>query len=178
MAFQTKLLNGLQEFINQITEYVKLCVVPVGTVTMYMGKGTTPPKGWLFCDGSTVSAETYPELYAFIGSKTPNMNGMFPMGTNTTSDVGVSVDAGLPNITGKFSFDDKNGSSRYIAEGAFTTENPGGFSNSASARVGEDGNADYTFPVYFNAWKSNPIYGGSSTVQPPAIKMRYIIKAK
>lgn len=27
-----------------------------------------------------------------------------------------------------------------------------------------------------NASKSNPIYGNSDTVQPPAIKMQYIIK--
>ena len=165
MAFQTKLLNGLQEFINQITEYVKLCVVPVGTVTMYMGKGTTPPKGWLFCNGATISQSAYPELYALIGNKLPNMNGRFPMGTNTTSEVGTSVAAGLPNIKGTF-----GGSNFYGPSGAFTV-----------SRTGTDideGSGPFNRGFTFDASKYNSIYGASTTVQPPAIKMRYIIRAK
>jgi hypothetical protein len=31
--------------------------------------------------------------------------------------------------------------------------------------------------IYFNASKSNPIYGNSSTVQPPALSLNYVIKA-
>lgn len=32
------------------------------------------------------------------------------------------------------------------------------------------------FPLYFDASKSNAIYGTSDIVQPPALTMKYIIK--
>lgn len=189
MAFQTKLMNGLQEFmkniqdqINQfktdVNDYIKLCVVPVGSVMMYMGKGSSAPKGWLFCDGSTVSAETYPELYALIGSKTPNMTSKFPMGTNTASDVGVSVAAGLPNITGKHSMGSKNGAAKYKSSGSFYVESAKEDESITGGRVGDEENASKVTVVFDASRSSNSIYGKSTTVQPPAIKMRYIIKAK
>lgn len=37
-----------------------------GMITQY-GSGTTPPPGWLFCDGSLQSASEFPDLFAVIG---------------------------------------------------------------------------------------------------------------
>lgn len=40
--------------------------VPVGTIIDFAG--TTPPQGYLTCNGQTFSASEYPELYAVIGN--------------------------------------------------------------------------------------------------------------
>ena len=38
----------------------------VGTVQAFAG--TTPPDGWLFCDGAAISRTTYADLFAAIGT--------------------------------------------------------------------------------------------------------------
>lgn len=39
-----------------------------GIVEMYAGIATEPPEGYLWCDGSTVDAANYPELFSVIGN--------------------------------------------------------------------------------------------------------------
>lgn len=41
--------------------------IPIGSTIMYMGTGSTPPTGWLFCSGQTVSRTTYAALFGVIG---------------------------------------------------------------------------------------------------------------
>ena len=81
------------------------------------------------------------------------------MGASRTHAAGTTVEAGLPNITGSFVANVRNG--RNAVSGAFT----------ASDRTGTTGadNSDagiYTYSL--DASKSNAIYGRSSTVQPAA----------
>ena len=68
------------------------------------------PTGYLLCDGSTVSRNTYSNLYAVLGTKygagdgtttfsIPNLIGKFPEGGSTA---GTYKDAGLPNIIANF----------------------------------------------------------------------------
>lgn len=62
---------------------------PPGEITMF--GSTTPPTGWLLCDGMAVSRSTYAMLFAAIGTSygpgdgtltfnLPNFNGFFPTG--------------------------------------------------------------------------------------------------
>ena len=81
------------------------------------------------------------------------------MGASSTHAAGTTVRAGLPNITGSFVANVRNG--RNAVSGAFT----------ASDRTGATGadNSDagiYTYSL--DASRSNAIYGRSSTVQPAA----------
>ena len=81
------------------------------------------------------------------------------MGASYAHVAGTTVEAGLPNITGSFVANVRNG--RNAVSGAFT----------ASDRTGATGadNSDagiYTYSL--DASKSNAIYGRSSTVQPAA----------
>ena len=81
------------------------------------------------------------------------------MGASYAHAAGTTVEAGLPNITGSFVANVRNG--RNAVSGAFT----------ASDRTGTTGadNSDagiYTYSL--DASKSNAIYGRSSTVQPAA----------
>lgn len=67
-------------------------VVPPGTVNMFAG--ASAPNGWLLCDGSAVSRETYADLFAVIGTtygsgdgsttfNLPNLKGRVPVGLDS-----------------------------------------------------------------------------------------------
>lgn len=93
------------------------------------------------------------------------------MGASDTHPAGTTVEAGLPNITGKFVAALRDGftnDSHTRITGAFyengTTTGEDGY-NSISTNVGiPSGGA----PFGFDASRSNSIYGASDTVQPPA----------
>lgn len=93
------------------------------------------------------------------------------MGASDTHPAGTTVEAGLPNITGKFVAALRDGftnDSHTGITGAFyengTTTGEDSY-NSISTNVGiPSGGA----PFGFDASRSNSIYGASDTVQPPA----------
>jgi len=68
--------------VKDVTGYL----APVGTITMFAGSAA--PDGWLICDGSSVSATTYADLYSVIGTTyggsssnfyLPNLKGRVPV---------------------------------------------------------------------------------------------------
>ena len=72
---------------------------PVGSILTYAG--ITAPTGWLLCDGSEVSSETYPRLYAVLGNLygSPEISGNFilpnladrvPVGKSEVTTIGNS----------------------------------------------------------------------------------------
>ena len=86
------------------------------------------------------------------------------------SDLGFqTIEAGLPNITGRLDF-----SARH------NVGSRGAFSMSYSSTTGYWNSSDGILYIYanFDASRSNPIYGASTTVQPPAVTVRYYIRAK
>ena len=147
--------------------------VPVGTIEYFAM--STPPAGYLKCDGSAIGRTTYPELYAAIGTtygagdgsttfNLPNLIGRFAEGSATP---GTVKEAGLPNITGTlYSVINEQGSASGAIQYAATET---GVAGTGTAR--QRGN--YTL----NASLSNPIYGKSDTVQPPALTLLPCIKA-
>ena len=137
--------------------------------------GNIIPRGFLVCDGASYKVADYPDLYAVIGNtyggdtenfNVPNLVDKFIQGSTTS---GTEMDAGLPNITGKF-YHDTNAIS--TLSGAFFSYTRGSSRNLQNDAV----NASSGY-VNFDASKSNSIYGKSTTVQPPALTMVYIIKA-
>ena len=148
---------------------------PVGCVMMYAKSAT--PEGWLTCNGSTVSRTTYGELFNVIGTTfgegdgsttfaLPNLTNKFAMGNDT---VGTAKAAGLPNITGTLSKMSLN-SVTPTASGAFSAADDG------TSGYGYAGYSHGFKKISFAAKSSNSIYGASSTVQPPALTLRFIIK--
>lgn len=135
---------------------------------------STPPEGWLVCNGAAVGTSDYPALFAAIGDiflpedvpaspatfNLPNLMGKTPWGSTS---VGTVLDAGLPNITGFLGDSYGPSGSFYDVSGAFR----GRYSGKRFSRT-EDNNPSKR-DVDFNASWSNPIYGKSSTVQPPAL---------
>ncbi len=118
----------------------------------------------LLCDGSQISAELYPELVAVLGGNTlPDLLGRFLEGAGRA---GEYKEAGLPNITGTFgSWPNPS----IYKSGAFSLTTLGGQYIDSGLHGGGH--------VYgnFDASKSNPIYGSSTTVQPKSMTVKYYI---
>lgn len=59
--------EGIKTSVNPISTSGSISFHCPGLMCLYAGQGNTPPAGWLFCDGSSVSTVTYPELFNVIG---------------------------------------------------------------------------------------------------------------
>lgn len=159
---------------------------PIGTVIAFAGNSA--PAGYLICNGAAVSRTTYAKLFAIIGTtygagdgsatfNLPNLTDKFIMGSGTA---GTSKTAGLPNITGGFTTKVPNGHVNYTV-GAFVGGEGTSTSNTTTeASYSGSGNSTwkdtYRYGFALNASKSSSIYGNSTTVQPPALTMRFYIK--
>ena len=150
--------------------------IPVGVVQAFAGN--TVPNGWLLCDGSAVSRTDYAALFAVIGttygtgdeSTTFNLPNLIDKFVEGSATAGTTKNAGLPNITGSINAIRSEYGSTPSGGGALSWTQTSAYS--AQSGVSSSGGLGITF----NASNSNSIYGNSTTVQPPAITMRYIIK--
>ena len=129
---------------------------------------------WAQEAGMTVTAEQYTQdcsKYVYDSAQDkltlPNAVGRVLQGGESVK----SVESGLPNIEGDFSvrcLDHKN-SARPLTHGAFRVE----YNTTATPDVA---GMDATPHFFFDASRSNPIYGASAMVQPPAITLIAQIK--
>ena len=151
----------------------KEAVLP-GTVIAWAANSA--PTGYLLCNGAAVSRATYAKLYEAIGTtygagdgsttfNLPNLTDRFIQGSGTA---GEYKEAGLPNISGTFLTGGLAGGS----SGAFGTYGHGGI----GLKSDNTGSFMTEKRQDFYASNSNATYGASSTVQPPALTMRYYIK--
>lgn len=120
----------------------------------------------LLCDGSQISAELYPELVKVLGGNTlPDLIGRFLEGAGSA---GEYKEAGLPNITGSGALGTAANYNVSNCEGAIYRDGI----NKKYQETNGSNNGDTT---YFDASKSNPIYGSSTTVQPKSMTVKYYI---
>ena len=170
-----KCVKSVNEQLPDNNGNVNISGVPVGTIIW--SAVPNAPHGFLVCDGSIVGRATYPELFAAIGTTygagdgvstftLPNLMEKVVWGSLT---VGTEKEAGLPNITGGFSLqNDKFTSwSAPFDKGTQSTRYTNGINSGGSG----------TGNLLFNASLANPIYGNSTTVQPPALTLLPCIKA-
>ena len=148
---------------------------------------STPPEGWLVCNGASVSTPLYAALFAAIGKTftprlistdpdvenpeysdptvflLPNLMGKVPWGS---TQIGTEMKAGLPNITGEATYLQTDGSdqSSYPDRGCLFWNK---YNHDWKTITINQGPAKRD--LLFNASRSNSIYGKSSTVQPPAL---------
>ena len=147
---------------------------PVGSFDYFAM--ATPPAGYLKADGSQVGRETYPDLFAAIGttfgsgdgSTTFNLPDLIDRFAEGSSTPGVKREAGLPNIAGVVGPIDDYSSSNLT--GSFYNAGAIGY----DATSGNTGNG---WKLGFDASRSNPIYGASDSVQPPSLTLLPCIKA-
>ncbi len=146
------------------------------------------PSGYILPDGATVDRADYPRLVRLADTHNLWTNdtaanaGLFGVGDGSTtmvlpnwidrmeqmaSTAGASVAAGLPNITGQQLF------YAYVMQGNWS----GAIYGSASGSRVNNGSAGTGYgAMSFDASRSNTIYGASTTVQPPAIKLLPILR--
>lgn len=161
---------------------------PIGVPQFTLNFNATLPTGctWLegALDGIPDSGNTcyFPNLYAIYGTSyntedTPSGYYALPdfrdkvIWGASTSDTSLNtggagyIDAGLPNITGAFNGNQlQDGSS--VGTGAFGI----GGSSKKTTPTSDGDSSQYGFNI--DASRSSSIYGNSTTVQPPAIKVR------
>lgn len=162
---------------------------PVGAVcgSLYL------PAGYVKANGATVQRADYPRLVAladrynlWTDDVTANA-GLFGRGDGAATMVlpnwtdrmvqlagdgaGASVAAGLPNITGRVIETYAGGFYFGKNDLPFYSKETNSFSGQFNIVGGNTSSS-----VYIDLSKANPIYGASSTVQPPAIKLIPIIR--
>lgn len=136
------------------------------------------PSGWLLCDGSAISRTTYAELFDVIattygvgdGTTTFNLPNYIDNFAQGSATAGTVKQAGLPNIEGsaytgtlgRYGLDTSTSGALFMSEGPHSgaSYTPG----TPDTKIG------------FDASHSNSIYGKSTTVQPPALTCRVLIK--
>lgn len=164
--------------------------VPVGTIIW--SAAATVPNGYLLCNGVAIGRAAYPDLFEAIGTmygegdgsttfNLPNLIGKFLEGSQTA---GTIHEAGLPNITGheifRFYGTNANYDPMLVSQGAFysgpsrtLTYTAGNMGESAKSNA-----AGTSLPTLgIDASRSSPVYGKSSTVQPPSVTALPCIKA-
>lgn len=167
------------------TEFIQALaniLVPTGCVQAYAGN--TTPQGWLLCDGSAVSRTDYAALFNAIGTtygsgdgsstfNLPNLTDRFIEGNATA---GTVKSAGLPNITGTFDLRSTDGGANVTWATEIGAIKITTVTDDNSTSISESSSHGKAMCVSIDASRSSAVYGKSSTVQPPALTMRYIIK--
>lgn len=175
-------INAVNANVESVGEQVAQWVL-IGEIKQYLG--ATIPDKYLLCNGQEIAVADYPELYAVIGSlpacqsntegmfKVPDLQGRFLQGAN--GNLGTVKEAGLPNIVGDFEAQ----SSHYKSVGSNSNSSPlFKVARLGTIDSGTSQASNYQNIVTFDASQVNSIYGKSNTVQPPAISVNYIIRAK
>lgn len=159
--------------------------IHVGMIIPWASNSQTLPGGYLECLGQAVSRTMYPDLFEAIGttygagdgSTTFNLPDLTDKFIEGSLSAGTEKEAGLPNITGSvgrepttagiapyYVLDTKSGALDYSLGNFREVDSTTGIVSGGSE-------------ISFDASKSSSIYGNSTTVQPPALTTRYIIKA-
>lgn len=149
----------------------------VGSIAMFAGAAL--PEGYLLCDGAALSREVYAELFSAIGTTWGEGDGSTTFNLPDLTDktvwggdseaVGGYREAGLPGITGSFS---------WVADNASQATASGAITRGGSVYWGSisTGNSIAQSVLNFDASRSSNIYGNSNTVQPPAAVFAFYIK--
>lgn len=161
-------------------------IAPVGTIAAFAGSSV--PTGWVYCGGGAVSRTTYAKLFSVIGTKygtgdgsttfnLPALQGRVLQGYTDSVAIGTKIAAGLPDIQGSVNLSAGDTGSRLGlvrgSSGAFAV------SKAAQKNPNSVGNLSGVYEEFtFKASSSNSIYGKSTSVQPPALAIMYIIKYK
>lgn len=143
-------ISSLQNSVSGLTEEIVNILYPVGIVVSVISSSSPP----------FISYGTWEQ----VGQ------GRVLWGADSSHSVGTTIEAGLPNIQGSLQ---ANGAVTVIvnpnfANNAFYSEGP-----TADAPYGQSNYYTNDTSVYFNANKSNSIYGNSTTVQPPALVVKF-----
>jgi microcystin-dependent protein len=169
---------------HDLVEIFEQRLVPAGAVMPFAG--SSPPPGWLVCDGSAISRTTYADLYAVVGvafgtgdgSTTfnlPDMRARFARGADGATPLGATGGSAshshdLPDHA--HSIDHDHPSQR--------TGGPIGVGGSWSADFANWALYNHTHDVDLDPIVATSGAGGADTISgpnvPPYVSLSYIIK--
>lgn len=149
-------------------------IVPTGMIAFF-GSTSAPNSNWLICDGRAVSRTAYADLFAAIGTTCGEGNGSTTFNLPYLIDctvwggsagIGTAKQAGLPGITGEaYAAVDSHGVTAGGCSGALAY----GTQYDPNFRHLNEGTHMWGAAITLDASRSSPIYGRSTTVQPPAL---------
>lgn len=154
--------------------------LPAGVIIPFAG--TSVPSGYLLCNGALVSRTTYADLFAAVGTlygagdgsttfALPDYRDRVLQGASASHAAGTYIAAGLPNITGY--------AGRTFLAGNSTEQEAFYFLNKSDytwQRVAPDSANKITADARLDASRLSTVFGASSTVQPLAAAIQYLIK--
>jgi microcystin-dependent protein len=149
--------------------------MPVGSILPFAGASVTPPAGFLYCDGSSLSTTTYANLYNAIGYTyggsggsflLPNTQGYFLRGAGTTGGYSATV-GGVQSD--QFGYHDHGG-------GNHRHQYQTGTGDGDPRDMAADGE-NFNFRSIFTYYSGTIIAGqGGSETRPANLGVNYIIK--
>ena len=154
--------------------------LPTGSFIFY--GGIDVPDGYLLCNGANVSRTTYANLFAKIGTKygegdgvstftLPNMDGRVLQGTNDTGEVGTYLEPQLPNIVGT-KWENGNGAgSLSECSGAFYSD-----ANKRGSQIHSSGSGDNPAVISLDASLCSAEYVNEGRLQVKALQILCCIK--
>ena len=169
LSFYISLVNNnIGNALTDATKWSKAVFTgtsPIGAPQITLNFNATLPENCIWLEGAEVSRTTYSTLFGIYGTTYGEGDGSttfnLPDFRNRVawgSDTAGYIAAGLPDITGEMRGE------VYYASGAFR--------RTALTADSASGSDNISNKITFDASRSNSIYGRSSTVQPPAIKVR------
>ena len=139
-SLESMISSQISTLLLQVTSKIE-ALYPVGSI--YIGTTATCPVASMFGTWEKVS------------------EGRVLQGASSSQTAGKTVEAGLPNIKGKFTAND-------ITDNVTTPTTSGAlYATHDGARDASNGQ-NTGWSINFDASRSNAIYGKSNTVQPPA----------
>ena len=185
----SKVINGTTPIASAVSNEIITAawartLLPAGSIIPFAGSSI--PTGYLLCNGAAVSRTTYADLFKAIstlygagdGSTTfnlPDLRDRFLEGAGTNA-VGTKLEAGLPNITGSaqsYSGLDLNQYVTWKHTGAIVAIT-GQITKNISWQSVDAFSGTTSWQI--KASSSNNIYANSTTVQPKAITVQYLIR--
>lgn len=164
--------NPLTDTVNWTDYFSQRVIHTIGEPIISLNSTLEDNEIWL--EGATVSRTTYSNLFAIYGTaygagdgsttfKLPDFRNRAIWGANSFG----YLSAGLPNIVGLVQHvTSRTAINNIVASGCFTSTYTGEAGYDGGRHKISDNN------IELKASRNSSIYGASSTVQPPAIKVR------
>ncbi|MEM9887557.1 MAG: tail fiber protein, partial [Bacteroidota bacterium] len=153
--------------------------VPVGTIQMW--PTSSPPTGWLICNGSSFSSSTYPDLANVLGGTTlPNFNGRFPLGVGNSGTSGSTThNIGSNGGAEKHTLSINEIPNHSHGAGSLSTSEPYLSQEGSGNQDKRDGGGTKLFEYTSITGNTASVGGGQAhNNMPPFYTINFIIKAK
>lgn len=145
-------------FWERALEYQTNGTIRVVSSTVYSQEVSTYGECGAFVIDTNAGSIRLPKITRFVSS------------LDAISNIGVTLPAGLPNITGTFGGVSRRANDTITPTGAFTSLRE----RFGWGPAGDD--PSYSNEIQFDASKSNSAYGSANTVQPPSVRLALYIQ--